>query len=263
MSDSSFSSNKIKSIVGTLSLNGCKFSESNSNEEIISKINSESDKFSDIQKLKLYQDLIFDIKKIILPEINDNSIINESLKKQIISKIKDLIPKQKIYDNKINIINKQIDLEIKGEQKKKFEENNLYKMLCHTFILKGAKKKIMKNNEIPKALNTKILNYKNNYKNFICIAKNTYSSREKITLFNKEMKDCNSIKSFQNIYGNEYNTIDQNNKNIKRILSFRKKIFSGSKIQKNEKSNTRTNSKSNKKTDKNLSIYKNKNLQKK
>jgi hypothetical protein len=62
------------------------------------------------------------------------------LKSKIINKIKELIPKQNVYDNKVKNFDKPIDLEIKGEQKiKQFEKNKLNKIICENFILKGAK----------------------------------------------------------------------------------------------------------------------------
>jgi hypothetical protein len=244
MSDLNFSSKEdIKSLVKSINLDDCKFSESNSNGEYISKINAESEKFLDIQNLKFYQDFIFEIKKIILPEINDNCIINESLKSKIINTIKELIPKQNVYDNKVKNIDKPIDLEIKGEQKiKQFEKNKLHKIICENFILKGAKKKLTKK-EIPKAVNSRKLSNRLSLKKYNFGTTNAYSSKEKKFGLNKENKGCNDFKNFLNIYGKD---IEQDNKNNIRIQSPRINAFSASKFQINEKSNNKTKMSNNK-----------------
>ena len=221
MKDSIFSTTKdLKSLVNSIDLNDYKFSGSNSNVENISKINSESEQFLD--KLKLYQDIIFEIKKIILPEINDNCIINESLKEKIINKIKELIPKQNIYENKVKNIDKPIDLEIKGEQKiKQFEKNKLNKIICENFILKGAKSKFSKK-EIPKAINSRKLTYRSGVKKYNFGTANSYSSREKIFGLIKENKGYNNYKNFLNISGKNN---EQEKKNNKRMQSPRKSFF--------------------------------------
>jgi hypothetical protein len=101
--------------------------------------------------------------------------------------------------------------------------------------IKGSKSKFSKK-EIPKAINSRKLSYRNGLKKNNFGTANTYSSREKLFGLNKESKGCNNYKNlFQNISGKD---IGQE-KNNKRMQNPRKN-FSASKIQINENSNNKT-----------------------